>query len=247
MNEILAKTIIINFIISLISLIGVVVLPWREKKLRSRLLFLVALSAGVLMGAAFFHLLPEAMIQIADSQAYLILFVGFGVFYIIERLLHWHHCHLGKIHRHTFGTMNLFGDGIHNFIDGVIITAGLLAGSEVGWITFLGVAIHELPQEISDFGVLIYSGYGRLQALVYNFLIGLAAVLGGVLSFYLFNQANWLVTWLLPFAAGGFIYIAASDLMPELHKETSLKKSLGHFIVFAIGIGLMYWAKTIEG
>ncbi len=245
--KVLIDTILANFLISLGSLAGVVTLAVSDKKLERWLLALVSLSAGVLMGAAFFHLLAETSSRLSSDQMYLMVFLAFSGFFLIEKLLHWHHCHRGKTHRHTLGYLNLIGDGIHNFIDGVIITAGLLAGKELGLITILAVALHEIPQEISDFGVLLYSGFSKSKALLYNLLTGFTAILGGILAYFLSFAIDNLFVYLLPFAAGGFLYIAASDLMPEIRKEASLKKSLINFVIFLGGIALMYFAKTFEG
>ncbi|PJC82640.1 ZIP family metal transporter [Candidatus Roizmanbacteria bacterium CG_4_8_14_3_um_filter_35_14] len=242
---ILFYILISNFIISLISLIGIFTLMIKEKLLQKILLFLVSLSAGALMGGAFIHLLPEAQEKYRDGNMFLIVLLSFIFFFFVEKLLHWRHCHKGKCEIHTFGYINLFGDAVHNFIDGLVIAATFLTDIKLGIATSLVVFLHEIPQEIGDFGVLLYSGFGRKKAIISNFLVALTAVLGGLIGYFLSFSIDRFTTYLLPFTAGGFIYIAASDLMPEIRKETNLKKSLVSFAVFIVGILLMFLVKFI--
>lgn len=234
-----------NFIISLVGLIGIFTLTIKEKLLQKILLFLVSLSAGALMGGAFIHLLPEAQEKYRNGNMFLIVLLSFIFFFLIEKLLHWRHCHKGKCEIHTFGYMNLFGDSIHNFIDGLVIAATFLTDIKLGIATSLAVILHEIPQEIGDFGVLLYAGFGKKKAIIANFLIALTAVLGGLVGYFLSFSIDRFTTYLLPFTAGGFIYIAASDLMPEIRKETNLKKSLVSFAVFIMGVLLMFLVKLI--
>jgi len=242
---ILFYILISNFIISLISLIGIFTLMIKEKLLQKILLFLVSLSAGALMGGAFIHLLPEAQEKYRDGNMFLIVLLSFIFFFFVEKLLHWRHCHKGKCEIHTFGYINLFGDAVHNFIDGLVIAATFLTDIKLGIATSLAVFLHEIPQEIGDFGVLLYSGFGRKKAIISNFLVALTAVLGGLIGYFLSFSIDRFTTYLLPFTAGGFIYIAASDLMPEIRKETNLKKSLVSFAIFIVGILLMFLVKFI--
>ncbi|MFH1894998.1 MAG: ZIP family metal transporter [archaeon] len=142
--------------------------------------------------------------------------------------------------------MNLIGDGIHNFIDGMIIAGSFIAGTTTGIATTVAVIFHEIPQEIGDFGVLIHSGFTRKKALLMNFLSALTAVLGAAAVVLISSVTGNILVFLLPFAAGNFIYIAGSDLIPELHKEYELKKSLGLFIAFIAGIAIMYSMTLFE-
>lgn len=231
-------------IISSGSLIGVFTLAMSETKLSKILIFFVSLSAGAMMGGAFIHLLPEAGDSLGN-QVYPILLFSFVFFFLVEKILHWRHCHQGHCHTHTFGYMNLVGDSIHNFIDGLIIAATFITDIRLGIITTMAVALHEIPQEIGDFGVLLYSGFTRKKALLANFLVSLTAVLGGLIGYWFYYQAPGLTIYLLPLAAGGFLYIAVSDLMPEIIKETNTKKSLISFVVFFAGILLMYLVKLL--
>lgn len=236
-----------NFLISLGSLIGVFTLSLKEKTLSRFLLFLISLSAGALMGGAFIHLLPEASEKLDTGNMYLIVLLSFVFFFLIEKLLHWRHCHNKHCDVHTFGYMNLFGDAVHNFIDGLVIASTFLMDIKLGIATSFAIALHEIPQEIGDFGVLLYSGFSRKKALISNFLVALTAVMGGVTGYFLSFRIENITAYLLPFAAGGFIYIAASDLMPEIRKETDMRKSLTSFGIFFTGILIMYTIKLLGG
>lgn len=235
-----------TFIVSLGALIGIFTFSIAEQKLSQILLFLVSLSAGALMGGAFIHLLPEATEKLEAGNVFLLVLFSFVLFFLIEKILHWRHCHKGICEVHTFGHMNLLGDVVHNFLDGLIIAATFLTDIRLGITTTIAVALHEIPQEIGDFGVLLYSGFSKSKAILSNFLVAIFAVLGGVIGYYLSFQLDAFIPWLLPFAAGGFIYIGASDLLPEVRKEESLKKSLISFMIFLLGILLMFAIKFIE-
>ncbi|HSV94855.1 MAG TPA: ZIP family metal transporter [Spirochaetia bacterium] len=245
MNTLL-NIIVATFLISLGALVGVFTLAMKEKKLEKILLFLVSLSAGALMGGAFLHLLPEAAEKIEGGDIFGIVLLSFVFFFLVEKVLHWRHCHKGHCEIHTFGYMNLFGDVVHNFIDGLIISAAFIADVKLGIVTSFAIALHEIPQEIGDFGVLLYSGFKKGKALLANFLVALSVILGGVVGYFLSFQIDELMVYLLPFAAGGFIYISASDLMPEIRKEKDLRKSMVSFGVFLAGILMMYLAKLLD-
>jgi len=242
----LFNIIIATFLISLGALAGVFTLAMNENKLEKILLFLVSLSAGALMGGAFLHLLPEAAEKIEGGELFGIVLLSFVFFFIVEKVLHWRHCHKGHCDIHSFGYMNLFGDFVHNFIDGLIISAAFLTDVRLGIVSSLAIALHEIPQEIGDLGVLLYSGFKKGKALLANFLVALSVILGGVVGYFLSFQVEGLMAYLLPFAAGGFIYISASDLMPEIRKEQNLKKSMISFGVFLAGILMMYLAKFLD-
>ena len=230
-------------LISLCVWVAVLLLYFKKETLSKITLLLVSLSAGALLGGAFFHLLPEGAEKLEPNLLFLIVVISFILFFFLEKLLFWRHCHEGECHVHTFGYMNLVGDSIHNFIDGVVIASTFLIDIKLGFITTFIIAIHEIPQEIGDFGVLIHAGFNKTKALILNFLVALTVVLGGIAGYFASFTLNQTIPYLLPFAAGGFIYIAASDLMPEIKKETNLKKSLLSFFVFILGIALMYSAK----
>jgi zinc and cadmium transporter len=229
-----------TFLISLISFIGIFTLALKNKLLDKIVLFLVSLSAGALMGGALLHLLPESVELREGLDVFLFVLVGFIMFFFIEKVLHWRHCHKGECEVHTFTYMNLIGDSIHNFIDGLIMATSFVISIPLGMTTTMAIALHEIPQEIGDFGVLIYGGFTKKKALILNFLVALTAVLGGLVGFFISNKVENVKLFILPFAAGGFLYIAASDLIPEIRKETSLKKSMICFGIFILGIFIMY-------
>lgn len=229
-----------TLIISILSLAGAFTLALKEKVLRQILLLLVGFSAGALAGGAFLHLLPESLEELKAGKTFLYALLGFALFFLLERLFHWRHCHEGKCDIHAFTYLNLFGDGLHNFIDGLVIAASFLASIPLGIATSIAVASHEIPQEIGDFGVLVYGGFSRRKALLFNLLSALTAVLGGVIGFYLSSAVSGLAPALLPITAGGFIYIAASDLIPELHKEKDNNKANLAFLLFILGVLFMW-------
>jgi len=196
------------------------------------------------MGGAFLHLLPEAVSKSADIEIFWWVLGGFIFFFLIEKVLHWHHCHK-TVHPHTFGYMNLIGDAIHNFTDGLIIAASFIASPSLGIATTIVIAAHEIPQEIGDFGVLIYSGFRKFRALFLNFVAALTVVIGGLTGYFISAFIQQSISFLLPLAAGGFIYIASSDLIPELRKEAEARKSFLIFMTFLVGILLMWIVKFI--
>jgi len=251
--NILFYSILATFIVSVISFVGVLALFLKDKILNKIVFYLVAISAGSLMGGAFLHLIPEAIESVGGEHGVdkiaLAVLVGFALFFILERVLHWHHCHKhgGDCPIHPFTYLNLIGDGLHNFIDGVVIVAAFSLGVELGIATTLGVILHEIPQEISDFGVLVYGGFTKIKALLFNFFSGVFAVLGAICGFVLINFVQGIIPLLVGITAGGFIYISASDLIPELHKESKFFKSLISFGCFFVGIALMFFLKTGHG
>ena len=234
-----------TIVISLISFVGALTLVLKPKILDEIVHILVALSAGALMGGAFLHLLPESLEELLHINLFLAVLVGFTLFFIIEKFIHWRHCHDKKCKIHSFAYMNLIGDGVHNFIDGLIIAAGFVVNIPLGIVTSLAIALHEIPQEIGDFGVLVYGGFKRTKALTINFLTALAAVAGGIFGYFLHQYIQSQMILLLPFAAGGFVYIAASDLTPELRKEENMRKFTEAFITFLIGIAIMWFIKFL--
>jgi len=229
------------FLVSLLSLVGVTTFVVKGRPLEMLLLALVGFSAGALMGGAFLHMLPEALEHSESVSTFSYAIFGFTFFFLMEKFLYWRHCHRGKCDIHTFTYMNLVGDGIHNFTDGLVIASSFVAGLPLGIATTLAVIAHEVPQEIGDFGVLVYGGFTKLRALLFNFLVQTTAILGGIVGYLLIPYVGGLSLLILPFAAGGFIYISGSDLIPELHKQEDLKKSTLSFTFFLAGI-LFMWA-----
>ncbi|MFH1641127.1 MAG: ZIP family metal transporter [Candidatus Omnitrophota bacterium] len=236
-----------SIVVSLISLIGIFSLLLKDKLLDKILFLLISFSAGALLGAAFLHLLPEALESSSANAVFMYLILGFIVFFILERYFYWRHCHKGECDIHAFTYLNLLGDGIHNFTDGLVIGASFLVGIHFGVITTLVIIFHEIPQEIGDFGVLVYGGFSRFKALLFNFASALTCVLGTVIGYQLSAAIENLSIFLLPFTAGGFIYIAACDLIPELHKQSDLKKSALSMTTFVCGILFILFARMLSG
>ncbi|MCS4541606.1 MAG: ZIP family metal transporter [Euryarchaeota archaeon] len=212
----------------------------KESLLNRILLILIATAAGALIGVSFLDLLPEAMDKGTSSDIFSYVLLGIVSFFILERFIFWHHCHDGKCEVHTFTYLNLMGDGVHNFIDGATIAATFLTSIPLGTATTLAIIFHEIPQEIGDFGILVYGGFSKIKALSYNFLSALAAFIGAVAIYFFSPYIGDSIAFLLAFAAGGFIYIASADLMPELKKEIKFERSITQLAFLLIGIFLIW-------
>ena len=246
MNQVWLYSLLSVGAISLLSLVGVFTLSIRVEKLKHFMVYMISFSAGALLGDAFLHLLPELVSEIGFSPRIgLYILCGIAFSFIIEKIIHWRHCHhpITSDHKHPFAWMNLIGDGVHNFIDGLIIAVSYLASIPLGIATTIAVILHEVPQEIGDFGVLLYSGLKKSKALFYNLLSALVAIIGAVIGLVFASET--FISLVIPFAAGGFIYIAGSDLIPELHKECGPKDSFWHIFALILGIGLMVVLKFI--
>jgi len=225
-----------SVLMCILALVGVITLSLSEKTLHRLLLPLVALSAGSLLGGAFFHMIPESIEKTgADISVYIYVVGGFTFFLLLEQLLHWHHCHRDATHCKKPQTyLILIGDGIHNFIGGIAVAGTFLIDIRLGISTWLAAAAHEIPQEIGDFSVLVHGGWSRKKALLLNLLSASTFLFGGLLA-YLFSFSDW-IYYLIPFAAGNFIYIGASDLIPEVNKHESFSRNILHFCCFCTGI-----------
>lgn len=223
---------LISLVVALFTLKG----TWLSKALSS----LVALAAGALMGAAFLHLIPEAIEQTNNRPDILIyLLIGFVFFFILEQFLHWHHQHGTEQKIQPFSYLILFSDGLHNFFDGLAIAASFMISLPAGIITTLAVALHEIPQEFGDFAVLVYGGFSRKQALIFNFLSGIMALIGGIAGYFAFSLMQVAIPYLMLFVSGGFIYIAAADLIPSIKHEAGLRRTIIPLVAFLAGIVLM--------
>ncbi len=231
-------------IVSLISLAGIFFLILKKEKLKSIQLILVGLATGALLGGAFIHLLPEAFKAFKTPLNVSILMVaGFMMFYVLERFLHWQHDHTSGISDHQikpFGPINLIADAFHNFLDGLLIGAAFWYKFEIGIATTLSVLLHELPHEFGNFGVLLHAGYKPKRALLFNFLSACSSFLGALIVLVFNKLAGFLSIAVLPFAAGGFIYLAAADLIPELQHEKAIIRSVYQFFALIFGIGIMF-------
>ncbi len=236
--------------ISLVSLIGVLTLSIKEEGLHRLIFALVALSVGGLLGDVFIHILPEVFSETTNHLGLsLAILAGILVFFLFEKFLRWKHYHdisqdtccLDGVEKHEHvGYLSLLSDGLHNLIDGLIIGASFAVGAQVGLATTLAVLLHEIPQEVGDFAVMLHSGFSVTRALWFNFLSALMAFAGLGLFYLLGSTINGLIGFVLSFAAGGFIYIAGSDLVPELHKETRPGRSIIQLIAILAGVALMF-------
>lgn len=230
--------------VSLVSLIGILFLSISDTLLKRISLVLVAFASGSLIGGAFFHLIPES-IERNNYWAMPIIVVGILTFLVLEKFLCWRHCHEDKCEVHSFVYLNLIGDGVHNFLDGMIIAGSFLVSTEMGIVTTAVILFHEVPQELGDFGVLIYGGFTKARALLFNLLSALTAILGGMFAYFYSIHIYDLSSILLPFAAGGFIYIALVDLIPELHKRRKPKEAWVQFAFIVFGVAVLWIAAMI--
>lgn len=238
-------------LVSLVSFIGVFSLALKEDVLKKYIGFFISLAVGALLGDAFIHIIPESISEASNTTSVSILIIaGIISFFTMEKFLHWHHHgeedDVKEVH--PVGKLVLVSDGVHNFIDGIIIGASFLVNIPLGIATTLAVILHEIPQEIGDFAVLIHAGFAKRKALWLNFASALLAILGAVLVIFLGSFAQSSIDWLLPFASGGFIYIAVADLIPELHKQNQngLRSSIGQIIALSIGVVAMVLLTFIE-
>lgn len=231
--------------VSTISLVGVLFFSMNMQKMQALLLYFVSFSTGALLGNVFIHIIPE-LAEDAEflPTALLIVLSGIVFSFIMEKIIFWRHCHVMPTeevhHHHHIGLMNLSADALHNFIDGALIAGSFLVSIPLGIATTMAVVLHEIPQEIGDFAILLYSGYTKQKALLFNLLAACSSLIGAAIVL-LSSQALPLVgLYLLPFAAGNFLYIAGSDLIPELHKETRLQHALLQLLCMVGGIFVMY-------
>ena len=252
-------------LVSIFSFVGIFTLSMSGTFLKKSISFLVALSIGALLGDAFLHLIPEALeVSHSTTLVSLLILLGIFTFFLIEKFFHWHHGLHGAEDHHKehcdmldngatksssvkpLGNLILISDSIHNFIDGIVIGASYFISIEVGIATTIAVILHEIPQEMGDFGVMIHAGYTRMRALMLNFFSALLAVAGTLIALLIGSASQDLLIWVLPIAAGSFIYIASSDLIPELHNETSIKESIVQIIAMLIGVTAMYLLLFLE-
>lgn len=234
-------------LVSLLSLVGAVVV-YSSKLMQRALELLISFAAGALLGDAFLHIVPE----IAESEAGFTIGASFSLlagvvaFFILEKVLHWHHAHLPSEEvMHPVAVSNLIGDALHNLIDGVIIAGAFVVSTKVGIATAIAVALHEIPQELGDFAILIHAGLKPKRALLLNFMTALAAVAGAIITLLL-AQGEMVERIFLPFTAGAFVYIAGTDLIPELHKEPEPRKSIIQAIALIVGIAVMASLLALE-
>lgn len=235
-------TLLSVFLVSLLSLIGVVTLALGKGMLKKILFFLVSFAVGGLFGDAFIHLLPESFKTFGFGiRAPLYVLLGILIFFILEKFIRWRHCHNADCSGHTQPMVftNLIGDAAHNFIDGLLIGASYIVDLKIGIATTLAIILHEIPHELGNFGIFVQGGLSIKKALGLNFLSALVSVLGGVVALTIGHKVTGFSEALLPITAGGFIYVAGSDLIPELQHDTSAATSLWQLACIVLGLGMM--------
>jgi zinc and cadmium transporter len=248
MNQVWLYTIGSVIIVSLISLIGIVSLVFQRDYFQRIIFVLVAFAAGSLLGDAFIHILPEISRNGLTLTSSMSILSGVFAFFILEKIIHWRHCHAVncKEHSKSLGTLNIIGDILHNFIDGAVIAGSFLVSIPLGISTALAVVFHEIPHELGNFGILVHSGFSRYKALLFNFLTAICAIFGAIFVLIIGEgKAQGTIDFVLPFTLGGFIYVALSDLVPELHKETSPSNTLIQLVFLVFGIGIMTFMLVI--
>lgn len=228
------------FLTSLVSLTGRMLGIFGWQRIKNYLHYLISFAVGALLGVAFLEFLPDALEKAEPLPIFYYALGGFLFFLLLEYSFYWHHCSKGQcppdLDKAT-GHLILIGDSIHNFLDGIILAVAFLADFNLGLITTFAILIHEIPQEMSDFAVLLYSGFTQRKALIYNFLVALGTVIGAGLVILFSDKISFLIGPALGITAGAFIYIAAADLIPDLHREARMAKiTLLHFFLVILGI-----------
>ncbi len=219
-----------------IALAGLFLLFPQKRRLSALPLF-VSYATGALLAAAFLGLIPEAQERLPSSTVMATILLGIILFFVLEKLVLWRHCHTQHCDVHgQGGLLILIGDGFHNFVDGVIIASAFLTSIPLGISTAVAVIVHEIPQEVSDFAILLQSGYSRAQVILFNLISGLAAVAGALLAYWFLMELEWALPYVMSLAAASFVYIATADLVPNLHRYTDLKQSVGQLVLMLGGI-----------
>jgi zinc and cadmium transporter len=235
--------------VSLLSLVGVVFVSLNEEKLRRIISAMVSVAVGALFGDAFLHLLPESY-EHSNSPITVSLYVltGMLIFFVLEKFLLWRHQHVldSEEHVHPLGYMNLAADAIHNLIDGMIIGASYQVSPAIGFTSTIAIVFHEIPHELGNFFVLLHARFSARRALFYNFLSAIFAILGAIVALLIGTHVESFSRYIVPLAAGGFIYIAGSDLVPELHKEVNPLKSAIQLLAIGFGVGVMLVLTKLE-
>ncbi|MFN0117531.1 MAG: ZIP family metal transporter [Elusimicrobiota bacterium] len=239
---VLAQILLATLCVGMVSFVGVFFMASNldSKKLT---FYLISLASGTMLGSAFLHLIPEALS--VDSHFSLILIaVGIFFFFMLEKFLIWRHCHthehLPSENKPTTASLVVITDAIHNFIDGAIIASSFLVSPAIGWSTTTAIIMHEIPQEIGDFGVLLHSGYSKKKALLVNGLSASVALLGAVVTFVFVGISPVIQSQFIAITAGGFLYIALADLIPQLHERTKIKETILQIILLALGFLIMF-------
>lgn len=241
-------------LVSVVAILAIIPFLFKKKIPSSHLLALLSLSVGTLLGGVFIHFLPEIAEEGYTLNSALIILSGFLIFFILERFIHWHHRHKEidgceeNVHGHAYhlAPLNLLGDGMHNFLDGLVIAGSYVVSIPLGIAATISIICHEIPQEVADFGVLLYSGWSKTKAVLFNFLSAAAAILGVIVGLVLAGRTANFTHFIIPFAAGTFIYIAGSSLVPELHHHCRMKDTILHLLAIAVGVLIMIAITFLE-
>lgn len=239
MSDLLA-IIIFGVLMSVVSLSGGVIMLFKKKTQSKLFLPLVAFSAGSLIGGAFFMMIPEGLIHFKEVKMFFLIFAsGFSLFFVLEQFLHYHHCKKAESDcRKPMSYLILIGDGLHNLIGGLSISGLFLIDFNLGLIAWLGAVFHEIPQELGDFAALVHAGWNKKKAILYNLFSSSTFLIGGLITYFIADKID--VSFLIPFAAGNFLYIGATDLIPEVNKHTTIKNNIIHGLSFLIGVILLF-------
>lgn len=231
-----------GLLMSAIALLGSITLILSKKTFDRILLPLVAFAAGSLIGGALFHMLPVALEQIGNTHlVFLYVAAGFITFLALEQFMNWHHCHKRLTDsKEPVTYLILIADGLHNFIGGLAVGGTFMVDIQLGIFTWIAAAAHEVPQELGDFGVLVNGGWGKRKALLFNVISGLTFLAGGLVVYFASAELEINTDFLIPFGAGNFLYIGASDLIPQVNKEETIKGNIIHYSSFVIGLSLLY-------
>lgn len=233
--------IIASLLVSVISFSGAFLLFWGKLVTQKTAAYFLSFAAGTMLAVSFLDLLPEALESASEgANIFAPVLLGIVVFFFLERFVIWFHHHDETHGMQPPAVLILLGDGLHNFLDGVAITAAFLVSPGLGFVTTLAIAAHEIPQEIADFSVLVQGGMRKTRALFFNFLSGLTALVGALISFYFLENIAEFLPISLAFTAGMFIYIACSDLIPEIHKNAERQKNWTQFLPFLLGITVLW-------
>lgn len=221
-----------------------------EKYQEALIPLLIAFATGVLLAAAFLGLIPEAVEAVEEPHIIMPYILG-GIlfFFIMEKIIIWRNCRDQScdIHSHASGPIILFGDALHNLTDGVVITAAFLLGINLGFVAGITILVHELSHETADFGVLLHSGYSKKKAFIYNLISSSTTIPAAIIAYYILDSLESIVPFLLAISAASFIYIALSDLTPDLHQHTGLKYIVRQLIFITIGVLIMFVLLTLGG
>lgn len=229
--------------VSSIPVVGLITLSISRQKLDKYTHLLVSFAVGALLGNSILHLLPEIFEETTNpTLSSILIILGIVLFYSLEQFLRWHHGHetTDLHHKKPIAFMNILGDSVHNFLDGLLIAGSFLVSAPLGWATVVAVVLHEIPQEIADFSILLYAKWSIKRIIIVNIFSGLLAVVGVLVGYLANSTFDSFALATLSLTAGGFIYIACTDLIPDLHNNgaTNIKQRIGQLAAIALGVSL---------